>query len=248
MGHPAGLAAVDITNPQTWNRYAYVVNNPLNAVDPLGLYCAINPDGGTFRGCTQGAADYGWGGGEWNNWGTSPTYPDPYSSPWPLIITGIWDVFGGIGGGGGGSHPSSGGGSGSNPYTNPTPTGNGNDNNPYTFHTWVSWPFLSAINGKLGTLLSVPGIKDLIMESNNAFNQCVRKGALGAAGTGLTTTFWDRKNNPDPVLNVADLSVGLQADCLTEHPLAAADPNYRGLFLPGNPGVDPIIEILGWKY
>jgi hypothetical protein len=91
----------------------------------------------------------------------------------------------------------------------------------------------------------VPGIKDLIMESNNAFNQCVRKGALGAAGTGLTTTFWDRKNNPDPVLNVADLSVGLQADCLTEHPLAAADPNYRGLFLPGNPGVDPIIEIMG---
>ncbi len=34
---PAGLAAVDITNPQTWNRYAYVGNNPLNSVDPQGL-------------------------------------------------------------------------------------------------------------------------------------------------------------------------------------------------------------------
>jgi RHS repeat-associated protein len=34
---PAGLAAVDITNPQTWNRYAYARNNPLNAIDPLGL-------------------------------------------------------------------------------------------------------------------------------------------------------------------------------------------------------------------
>src|SRR5207245_2740325 len=34
---PAGLAAVDPSNPQSWNRYAYVMNNPLNSVDPLGL-------------------------------------------------------------------------------------------------------------------------------------------------------------------------------------------------------------------
>ena len=34
---PAGLAAVDPTNPQTWNRYAYVGGTPLSAIDPLGL-------------------------------------------------------------------------------------------------------------------------------------------------------------------------------------------------------------------
>ncbi len=34
---PAGLAAVDLANPQSWNRYAYVGNNPMNYVDPLGL-------------------------------------------------------------------------------------------------------------------------------------------------------------------------------------------------------------------
>jgi RHS repeat-associated protein len=34
---PAGLAAVDLTNPQSLNRYAYVGNNPTTLVDPLGL-------------------------------------------------------------------------------------------------------------------------------------------------------------------------------------------------------------------
>ena len=34
---PAGLSAVDPTNPQSWNRYAYVLNNPLLLTDALGL-------------------------------------------------------------------------------------------------------------------------------------------------------------------------------------------------------------------
>jgi RHS repeat-associated protein len=36
---PAGLTAVDLTNPQSWNRYAYVLNNPLANLDPTGLDC-----------------------------------------------------------------------------------------------------------------------------------------------------------------------------------------------------------------
>jgi RHS repeat-associated protein len=33
---PAGMAAVNPANPQSWNRYAYVLNNPLGSVDPTG--------------------------------------------------------------------------------------------------------------------------------------------------------------------------------------------------------------------
>jgi len=50
---PAGLGAVDITDPQTLNRYAYVGNRPLTYVDPLGL----------------NAWDERWGG--WGGWTAS---------------------------------------------------------------------------------------------------------------------------------------------------------------------------------
>src|SRR5258705_7849672 len=67
---PAGLAAVNPSNPQSWNRYAYVLNNPLNSIDPLGLSdcpdlkftCGDDP--GTETGAP--GVDL-WGGGI--NWG-----------------------------------------------------------------------------------------------------------------------------------------------------------------------------------
>jgi RHS repeat-associated protein len=40
---PAGLSAVDPSDPQSWNRYSYVVNTPLANTDPLGL----EPGGGS---------------------------------------------------------------------------------------------------------------------------------------------------------------------------------------------------------
>src|SRR5204862_4080869 len=32
------LSSGDVVSPQSWNRYAYVDNNPLRYIDPLGLY------------------------------------------------------------------------------------------------------------------------------------------------------------------------------------------------------------------
>jgi RHS repeat-associated protein len=39
---PAGLNVIDATNPQTWNRYAYLANRPLEGTDPNGTCDAYN--------------------------------------------------------------------------------------------------------------------------------------------------------------------------------------------------------------
>ena len=87
---PAGLGAVDITNPQTWNRYAYLVNNPLNATDPLGLYdCEDDPDA---PGCNGG----GWGGG--GGGGVGGCDPTDYGMG-SVPCTSNGQIYGGWGGG-----------------------------------------------------------------------------------------------------------------------------------------------------
>jgi RHS repeat-associated protein len=40
---PLGRGAVSLTNPQTWNRYVYVINNPLRLIDRVGL-CGDDDD------------------------------------------------------------------------------------------------------------------------------------------------------------------------------------------------------------
>src|SRR5579859_2289929 len=61
---PAGLAAVDPTNPQSWNRYAYVMNNPLMYVDPSGQG-PCPPKYATY--CNMGNHSYGVGY-LWDGW------------------------------------------------------------------------------------------------------------------------------------------------------------------------------------
>ena len=75
---PAGLGAADPANPQSWNRYAYVLNNPINVVDPLGLACYTGTDGVIHCISTCGAACAG-GGGAGGGGGGAALRPARYS-------------------------------------------------------------------------------------------------------------------------------------------------------------------------
>jgi RHS repeat-associated protein len=81
---PAGQAAVNLSNPQSWNRYSYTQSEPINRIDPLGLWvwssgnCYFDtvasfvdvgngPEfagyGTNFLGCVEPATAAGAGGG-----------------------------------------------------------------------------------------------------------------------------------------------------------------------------------------
>jgi RHS repeat-associated protein len=51
------------SNPQSWNRYSYVVNNPINLTDRLGLYVPTYfsgcPQNGGGASCAQGTVNFG---------------------------------------------------------------------------------------------------------------------------------------------------------------------------------------------
>jgi RHS repeat-associated protein len=53
---PAGRGAVSMENPQTWNRYAYAGNMPLNSVDDLGLLSWMSDAGPYIRAMARTAA------------------------------------------------------------------------------------------------------------------------------------------------------------------------------------------------
>ncbi len=64
---PAGLLAAKPGNPQSWNLYSYVMNNPLIYVDPNGLDCvnATNNTGGFTVNHDTNSGACGKSGGTW---------------------------------------------------------------------------------------------------------------------------------------------------------------------------------------
>jgi RHS repeat-associated protein len=91
---PIGLAAVNPASPQTWNRYAYVMNNPLALIDPFGDNCYDTmgyiadcnglPDGSTIPNPTvQVTVDVH---GGWQGCGSSGCNPGGINTPSPSEV------------------------------------------------------------------------------------------------------------------------------------------------------------------
>jgi hypothetical protein len=72
---------------QTWNRYAYLMNNPLNATDPLGLYCGVDGIGVNNRGLFGSCGGDGPGDDNQDPWDTISVcigcFPGPSPGPIP---------------------------------------------------------------------------------------------------------------------------------------------------------------------
>jgi RHS repeat-associated protein len=87
---PAGVSAVNPTNPQSWNRYAYVDNDPLASFDPYGLYMDCGGDFctpfsyGVSMGCVINVV-YDWIAGDDGVWYQMPSFNLVCSAGTPVI-------------------------------------------------------------------------------------------------------------------------------------------------------------------
>jgi len=195
---PAGLAAVDPTNPQSLNRYTYVLNNPLALIDPSGLNDCIN--GYIGCNCNEDESDC-------SHDFFGPGNPGNGCNPSDVSCVGIGGGIGigvGIGLGGGGNPPQTGGGT--NPPIPPP-------NNPGTTFPgipigqiacvsvppgappiclrtpWPAW-LIALVAGGGASVAVVPAVASALDNRANALAQAINNTRVQSLGNPCTVVAW----------------------------------------------------------
>jgi RHS repeat-associated protein len=207
-------------NPQSFNRYAYVGNNPLAAADPSGLesfahqnklYPQLNAPNGGNADTVDLYMDNAGGGGDGSSGGASDTSNTDTSS----TDTSSTDTSDGT-----------------------SPTSVTGDGTPVTVVDDGSGVLYVVDPSALAFMVSQLAISDLAEIANNAFNQCIANGVATAFVTGYAEGVLKEDSTlMDSAAAIEQNNIDLQRDCILSFPQAALSPNYSGMFQPSAPYV-----------
>ena len=191
----------NIADPQSLNRYAYVLNDPETFIDPLGLKCTRSPDGQTIDDGTQPVCE------------TTPTYIFNGGPP----PTAPWDYYRLLG--------EATGPNGCGPFGCPKPPPP--DTTLYAMMARVAQRAQGRPARPQTQPPTAPSVRATIHQSYTQWSACVGR-EIGTEMLAVITEGASNGEEPSLPRDSAAAWLKTGAECLRNFPLAALDSSYNG--------------------